>query len=121
MSPAVISQVGTKVRISWVAPNSNGESISAYYVYILQKPSNLYIIDSTICDGSTNPVFTDRYCEFEMSNLLYYTPGEKIDAKVQAFNSKGFSILSDASSDVSPVLYQSVPTQPVTGLTGVST
>lgn len=56
-----------------------------------------------------------------MSSLLYYTPGEKIDAKVQAFNSKGFSIMSDASSDVSPVLYQSVPTQGATGVTGSST
>lgn len=110
MSPAVISQIGTKVRISWVAPATNGETITAYYVYILQKPSNLYIIDSSLCDGSSSPVFTDKYCEFEMGSLLYYTPGEKIDAKVQAFNFKGFSIMSDASSDVSPVLYQSVPT-----------
>lgn len=56
-----------------------------------------------------------------MSSLPYYTAGEKIDAKIQAFNSKGFSILSDASSDTIPVIYQTTPTQSVTSITGTST
>lgn len=82
MAPVIISQIGTKVWISWVEPANNGETITAYYVYILQKPSNVYIIDSTLCDASKNPTFTDKYCEFEMSSLPYYTAGEKIDAKI---------------------------------------
>lgn len=53
-----------------------------------------------------------------MANLANYNLGELIDAKVQAVNTKGYSVLSDPTSSV--VYYQGVPQQAVTGITGVS-
>lgn len=49
MNPPVLSQLGTKVRVTWVAPDNNGSPISAYYVYFKDGSSSTL---SSICDGT---------------------------------------------------------------------
>ena len=119
MNSVIINQTGTLLRFSWTAPTNNGDLITGYLIYILTKPSNLYQVDTTLCDGTKNPALTDMFCEFSMPLLANYNLGDLIDAKVQAINSKGYSVLSNATSSV--VYYQSIPQQAITGITGVST
>jgi hypothetical protein len=61
----------TTVRVSWDQPlntGGTGISIEAYKV-LLKKQDGTFIEDTTVCDGSTLVVVTNRYCDIEMSTF----------------------------------------------------
>ncbi len=90
------------VKISWTAPNNNGDDITAYNVYIGNFDSTTWTIDSTNCGSTTVPsLLTGLYCLVPMS-ILTASPyslafNQLILAKISATNSFGEQTLSPAN------------------------
>ena len=60
--------VNMYVRISWTAPATGSATINGYKVYIADKDGT-FLEESTYCNGNTDPVLSQRYCEVPMSVL----------------------------------------------------
>lgn len=56
------------VKISWVAPNSNTESITKYLIEIYSK-TNVASEDLTNCDGSSSTILSNLQCVIPMERL----------------------------------------------------
>lgn len=49
MAAPVLTQLGTKVRVTWTAPENNGSPISSYFILFNDGTFTEY---PAICDGS---------------------------------------------------------------------
>lgn len=90
------------VKISWAQPNDNGAAITANKIVILEV-DGLTWTESASCNGADATTFSDEYCLMPMSELTdpsaYGLPiNRPVYAKVQAFNLKGWSDLSDINT-----------------------
>jgi hypothetical protein len=56
------------VRITWTAPDSNSGTINGYRVYVADTNGN-FLLETTYCNGLTEPVFSQMYCDIPMSVL----------------------------------------------------
>jgi len=57
MDPIDTVRVGTDMVLSWVAPQTGGETIDAYEIKIYIPSSDTYISDPT-CDATVDPAFS---------------------------------------------------------------
>lgn len=56
------------MRISFVPPEDNGETIDSYTILILASDGSLSE-DTTNCDGTTSTIKTQEYCDIPMTTL----------------------------------------------------
>lgn len=79
MSAPTTAIDGTNVKISWTAPSSNYETITAYKVFI-ETISGTFVEETTYCTG------TNLYCSIPMSVLwaspYLLTEGNVVSAEV---------------------------------------
>jgi len=69
MQVATTSIVGTAARISWAAPASNGEAITAYTIKVLQTGGSTYSEEPVACDGSEATIVSNLYCDIPLATL----------------------------------------------------
>jgi hypothetical protein len=86
--------VGTNIKISWLAPNNRGQTITAYIIKIREGDGINFSADST-CNGALSTVVSDLSCEVPIS-VLRDQPyslawGQTVVATVIAVNSYGES------------------------------
>ena len=90
------------IRIQWTTPYQNSAPINAYKVFIGETTSINFIEDTTYCDGSIEPVLSNKYCDVPMSALraspYWLTFDQEVKAKVSASNVYGSSDLSGVST-----------------------
>lgn len=56
------------VRITWTAPDSNGDDITRYTILIGDESGSTYT-ESTDCDGSDSAIISALSCTVDMSTL----------------------------------------------------
>jgi len=73
-TPATVTttNVNNYIKIDWVAPASNGESITGYTISILEYGTTDYS-ETVYCDGSNSLIISQTYCMVPMS-VLTTTP-----------------------------------------------
>lgn len=94
MSPVVVSQVGTNVILTLTAPNSNGATITAYSVFIMDGVSSSFVNATSSCAESSSTLLSTKTCTVSMSvirSTYHYALGQLIEAESQAQNSVGWS------------------------------
>ncbi len=98
--PAMVTtvNVGTSVRIDWVAPY-NGDSTLLYYVLVIKTKAGAFVEEPINCNArSDNTVFNNKYCVIPMDVLtsasFSLVQGDVIVAKVLAANVIGESQFS---------------------------
>ena len=99
-APTTLLQ-SSDVRITWLTPANNYATITAYKVFIKNSVGN-YLEETTYCDASRDPVFSNLYCLVPMSHLRnsYGLPYDTlIEVIVQAYNINGWSPLSSANTE----------------------
>ena len=97
MTAPTVTVSGINVRISWVAPNSNGADIFEYEVLIKESDGD-FSENTAYCDGSDAAIVTRRYCDIPMS-ILRLSPyslayNAVVYAKVSARNTIGWNTAS---------------------------
>ena len=74
-----------------------------YRIQILTSDSQTYQEQTQNCDGTTQAVITQNYCLIPMllfsENPFNLQQGDLIVAKVEAFNSIGYSLASEPNQD----------------------
>lgn len=111
------------VKVTWVAPGSNGEDISAYYIVFADESETDYRTHAD-CDAWADSTFvTTLTCTVPMNELTaapYSIPREDlISVKVQAFNSRGWGPRSVVNT--SGATAKTKPTQMATPSRGADT
>jgi len=93
--------VNMYVRVSWTAPATGSATINGYKIYLADK-DGIFKEESTYCNGSSNTIITQKYCEIPMSvlripvySLIFDTI---VKAKVMAKNIYGDGPISDANT-----------------------
>mmetsp|Transcript_29134 Transcript_29134/g.28192 ORF Transcript_29134/g.28192 Transcript_29134/m.28192 type:complete len:232 (-) Transcript_29134:211-906(-) len=85
------------VKIEWVAPSSNFDTITAYMIEI-QETSTTFTEDLTNCNGATSTIIANLYCIIPMSTLIgspyLLTQGDLVTVQIRAYNQYGFSAYS---------------------------
>jgi len=85
--------LGTLVRFSFTPPAANGSSITAYQILI--KRSDSTFAEDPSCIASSEPVFSQHYCDLPMADFLVppynLAQGTLILAIVKATNVVGDS------------------------------
>jgi hypothetical protein len=113
MAPVSTSIVeGSKVRISWTAPDNRGSPLTSYTV-LIQSSAGPFLADSTNCDASVQPLIT--HCDIPLGHLqdaafTGLAQGTLVVAKVTATNAFGTSPESDLN--VAGARIETVPHQP---------
>ena len=82
----------TDIIIAWVKPDENFESITAYAIELRTHDGN-WVTDSTNCDASQEPNFSNRNCVIPMVDIVPLTSltiDTMIKARVKAYNSNGW-------------------------------
>jgi hypothetical protein len=69
MSPVIVSQVGTNVIFTLTAPNSNGATITAYSVYIMNGSSGAFVNATSSCQESASSILSTGICTVPMSTV----------------------------------------------------
>lgn len=107
MDPVTTTLVGTTdIQISWVAPASNGLSITGYKVQLFVPTTLGYVDDATYCTGLGAAATS---CTFPITTLLTtysFSKGDLVQARVRASNSKGnggYSTLNTVGATVQTV------------------
>ena len=49
----VTTVLNTNIKLTWIQPNNNYKTITAYQVVIWDKITSEYVVDTDLCDGST--------------------------------------------------------------------
>lgn len=99
------------VAISWAAPGANYGGITAYELEIADT-SGARVTETTYCDGSSEPVFSARFCNVPMAHLRAsygLILGDLVAASVRAYGVNGWSAWSTATA--TGVTVETVPTQ----------
>lgn len=94
VTTSIDSSTGS-IQIDWTAPESNGDSISRYTIYIGDESGSTYT-ESSDCDGSDSAVISALSCTVEMSTVAtvpysYTTQGATILVRATATNTYGES------------------------------
>jgi hypothetical protein len=90
---------GANVLISWTKPNSNGNDLTGYTVYI-QKKDTTWGLDLVNCDGGSKAGDANPSCAIPITTLtantgtFKLTSGDSVKAKVIATNEVGNSGMS---------------------------
>lgn len=118
MQVATTSIVGTNARLSWAAPASNGQSITAYEVVIQHSDGTTFSTETSACDGSSAAIVTATQCDIPLTTLIAspfsLLRGGLVQVKARAANAQGFGPYSQVNAD--GALVETVPAQ-VQGLT----
>jgi hypothetical protein len=93
----VKSSSTTLVTFNWTAPVNNGDSVTAYKLMILDSTA-LFREAPLLCNGALASIVSSLQCSISMSDIVStfgLSINAQIIAKVQAQNSKGWSVISD--------------------------
>ena len=88
------------VKISWAIPAINHSPIDAYRLSIKNLGSNL-VVESSYCDGSTEPVKGQRWCQVPMTrfqDVYGLARGARVQASVEAHSINGWGAASDLTA-----------------------
>lgn len=125
--PAQVLSVSTtvddatgKLKISWLPPSSNGDSITEYKVEIAETLLATYYAESTYCPGTSTTLLQNLYCLVPMTALtaLPYSYGVNrvVVVRISAKNSYGFGATSTPNTSGARV--RTVPVAPTTPTVG---
>ena len=110
----LVDEATGDVKILWVAPYDNEQTITAYEILVLNKAGDQWIEDVTNCDGSTQEIVSQRYCQVPMQvlkdapyNLEYR---ELIVAKARAYNVYGWQT-TYSTANVAGITIRREPSQ----------
>lgn len=111
------------VRVSWVAPNSNYKTITAYEIGIADHAGANYHEETTTCDGADAAVLASLYCDIPVS-VLRVAPYELIlqdlvVARVRAYNERGWG--SWSVDNAAGALIETEPSQMASPTRGSAT
>jgi hypothetical protein len=88
------------VKVSWSAPDDNGATITNYKVVLLASNSITWL-ESEYCESTDVVLVTDMQCYVPMAELTgtrFNLPYNRfISVKVQAYNLRGWSELSQSN------------------------
>jgi hypothetical protein len=102
IKPSVVkSAISTQVTFTWTAPESNGDSITAYKLLILNSAA-LFLEAPLLCNGALQSVVSALSCSISMNDIVStfgLAINSQIIAKIQAQNTKGLSVISDQSTN----------------------
>jgi hypothetical protein len=111
MTALTTSRSGLNLVASFTAPSANGAAITSYEIELYRPSSSTYVIDTTYCDGSTNPIITATSCTFSFTYLMSdygYTRGQLVTFRARAYNDDGWGEKSNVNSVGATVM--TVPT-----------
>ncbi|CDW74138.1 pa14 multi-domain protein [Stylonychia lemnae] len=98
-----LTTISNKVQISFKVPVTNYSPIQKYRI-LIAAVNGTFIEDPSLCDGSDSQTISNMYCMITMANLLispfYLERDDPIEAKIQAYNSRGWSEESDIGTGV---------------------
>lgn len=101
MQVVTTSVQGTSVRIQWAAPATNGATLTAYEIVVLQKDGTTYSQDLTSCNGAS--LASASQCDIPLATLraspFSLVLGDLVQVKVRAANNVGFGPYSQANVD----------------------
>mmetsp|Transcript_9442 Transcript_9442/g.8981 ORF Transcript_9442/g.8981 Transcript_9442/m.8981 type:complete len:609 (+) Transcript_9442:2746-4572(+) len=99
LADAVISVVGSNLKIAFSVPVSNGgATVDSYDIQIQLQGTTTYQQDLTYCDGSSATIMSQMYCMVPMTEIIStygYTYNQLVVAIVSASNSVGAGDFSD--------------------------
>lgn len=105
------TQVATGISVAWTEPTDNHLAVLEYEISVADSNGDLQV-DTTLCDGSSATVISDKYCIIPIASLTgspySLTVDTLIEFAVRARNDRGWSPLSDRNT--AGVLAQTVPT-----------
>mmetsp|Transcript_33982 Transcript_33982/g.25068 ORF Transcript_33982/g.25068 Transcript_33982/m.25068 type:complete len:512 (-) Transcript_33982:873-2408(-) len=97
-----IDSVSGGVKIEWVAPDDNGEDITAYKIEIQEYGGANWYEETTNCDGSDSTIISQLWCIVDMDDLgaspFNYAFDELVLVRVSAENAVGFGTVSSTNS-----------------------
>lgn len=103
MQVATTSIVGTAARISWVAPASNGEPITAYRVKVLHSDGVTYSEEPVSCSGTEAAIVSNLRCDIPLTTLraspFNLVLGDLVRATVAAGNAQGYGLASQVNTE----------------------
>lgn len=86
--------------MSWVQPNFHSSAITKYEI-LFKKSDSTYAQITATCDGTVAGIITAKQCDTPMAAVITatgFTPGTLIQAKVRAFNGKGWGAYSEINT-----------------------
>lgn len=98
--PPLTTIDNVNVRVSWTKPYQNSSPITAYEIMI-QKADESFVLETELCDGSQEPIFSQQYCDIPMSILRQEYKLELstvVKAKFRAQNIYGWGVWSEANT-----------------------
>ena len=121
VAPVTAVAAGSNVRISWVAPDDRGDTITAYIIQIQTSVAGTYVNDTTNCNGSSSVTVSNKYCDIPLATLQQLagtnlSQGDLVVAKVQATNAYGTG--SESPANTVGALIEVVPHKPNTPARG---
>jgi hypothetical protein len=112
----IIEPVAGAVRVDFVAPYDNAETITAYKIEIKYNP---WAEATATCSGSDATIMANLYCIIPMAtlraapfNLVY---GDPIEVRAQAYNAYGWGLVSPTTSTLTVRTEPLQMNQPVRG------
>jgi hypothetical protein len=111
MVPPVIKYSLEDVTITFVYPASGGKPITDFEIWMSSDGIN-FAENTNLCDGSQTTVQELAQCTMTMSQLLNqgFVAGNIVQAKIRAYNEKGWGPISDVSN--TDILVQVPPSPP---------
>lgn len=111
-----ITLSNTAAKISWTAPDGNGETIDYYRITLRESDGTTFTEDIVNCDGTDATIVSDLYCEVPMTTLLAspydLSAGDLIIAVIEAHNVWGYSTASPENG--SGIVVSTTPDQMAT-------
>lgn len=112
------AQAGTSMRISWLAPDNNGLTVTAYQILIRESDGATWT-EAAACDGSDATTVSNLYCDVPLAILRaspgYALPlGGAVIAKVRAQNLIGWGDYSAATATAGAGTVTTEPAAPPT-------
>lgn len=85
---------GSNILVSWIKPNTNGNDITGYKVYLKKKDNN-WGLDLVNCDGGSKAGMANPSCAIPITTLkaspFSLVTSDSVNAKVIATNEVGDS------------------------------
>jgi hypothetical protein len=96
------AQEGVAMRISWLAPDNNGLTVTAYQILIRESDGATWT-EAAACDGSDSTTVANLYCDVPLATLraspgYALLLGAPVIAKVRAYNLIGWGDYSAATA-----------------------
>jgi hypothetical protein len=92
--------VSLHVNVSWTAPADNSATITAYRIKI-KNSVGTYLEETTNCDASVDPIFSQRFCLVPMTHLRSsygLALGTLVEVTVTAYNRNGWGAEGDPNT-----------------------